>query len=388
MKPETDLVVRCLRAFLRPKEIAHLRTALAQALEWKTAENAAASMGVAPIFAAVLVQHAPDLIPQETLASLQGTITRTAQRNLLWLREWQRLLQAFEEAGITVISFKGPALALAAYGNLALRDFSDLDLLVRPGDVVGARNTLALAGYALWSPTVQNTDEALTFSKNHQLCFTHSEHGTAVDLHWGLLHEMFPFQLDVDGVFNAARIERCEGTSFLSLSPEYSLLYLSAHGTKNCWLRLSDLSDLAAYLRERGSLDWEKTFRIARTNRSDRVLKHALLLAERVLGIELPHEGECCRDDHSAIVLSIRAEDFLFSDRSGGPGYWAALRYHLEFANTWRNRMRLVLDRVFVPAEPDWERVRLPQRLQFLYYVVRPLRFFQGQISRVVRSSR
>ena len=73
-------------------------------------------MGVAPIFAAVLVQHAPDLIPQETLASLQGTITRTAQRNLLWLREWQRLLQAFEEAGITAISFKGPALALAAYG--------------------------------------------------------------------------------------------------------------------------------------------------------------------------------------------------------------------------------------------------------------------------------
>jgi hypothetical protein len=38
------------------------------------------------------------------------------------------------------IFYKGPALAAMAYGNVALREFSDLDILMKKEDVPGNRH--------------------------------------------------------------------------------------------------------------------------------------------------------------------------------------------------------------------------------------------------------
>jgi len=48
---------------------------------------------------------------------------------------------------LAFIPYKGPTLALAVYGNLALREFTDLDILVQTQNVRQAAELLKDRGY-------------------------------------------------------------------------------------------------------------------------------------------------------------------------------------------------------------------------------------------------
>ena len=388
MSHEANAVMQCLRVYLSPGEDAHVDAVLKQQLDWQELEERAESLRVAPIVEWVLLQHAGHLAPPEVLQRWNERLTRLARKNLLWLQEWQRLLQAFDQAGIPAISFKGPALALTAYRNLGLREFHDLDFLIHPQDVVRARKVLLEEGYSLWSSVVGDTAEALLCSKNRQLCFTSDTRGTAVDLHWGLLHEMFSFRLDVNDIFDAARIERYEEGEFFSISPEHLLLYLCGHGMKNCWSNLSQLCDVATLIQTEDKIEWNRCLGLAEEDGCNSLLNHTLLLCERILEIDLPETvKQRCRQDKIALAISKTAEKFLCLRGENRPGYSLALKYHLAFAMTLRDRVRLVFFRVFAPSELDWHHVKLPRCLFALYYLLRPLRFLQEQTSRLIRSS-
>jgi len=386
MQPEANIVSLCARAFFSSSQSSSLREALTRAVDWPAVETQAERQCVSPIVAHALLQHAADLLPEQRIASWQDKLRGVTRQNLMWLQEWRRLLGLFDEAAIPAISFKGPALALIAYGDLTLREFHDLDLLVHPGDVVQAKNILQRTGYTLWTPTLGDSQETLLRSNNRQLRFTHPDRRTAVDLHWGLLHEMFSFQLGIADVFASAKLERRDEATFLALSSEHSLLYLCAHGTKNCWAHLSELCDIAAQVNADPNLDWDKCFRLAESSGCDRLLKHTLLLVEGVLAIRLPDAAkQYSTGDENALRLSKTAESLFYSP---APGYWRTLQYHVAFAKTPREQARFIFSRVFAPAEPDWDRIRLPRRLFFLYYLIRPFRFLQEQTAKLARSHR
>jgi Uncharacterised nucleotidyltransferase len=371
---ETNLVVQGARTFLSGGDDGCLEAALAQPYDWAEVESRADDHSMIPPVVYALKEYGDDLVPREIQERLQQRLLLTAHTNLEWFQEWCRILLAFEAAGISVISLKGPGFALMAYGNLALREFADLDLLIRPDDVLKARDTLVSEGYRLQSALAGGNDAALLQSRNRQLAFVNDGRRTLIDLHWGALHEMFPFQLPVDQLFKSAQVEHLEEISFLSLSPEHLLLYLCAHGTKHCWLNLRWLCDVACHVQTAQKLDWELCIHRAEAANCDLVLKHTLLLAQQVLGLELSSQIENYCDGAKARALANTASSLLFRE-NGDIGYVETLRYHLAFAKGWRDRAHLVFQRVFVPAEPDWQRVRLPNSLQFLYYAVRPVRF-------------
>jgi len=376
--PQMNTVMECLRAFLPSWDDTCLRTALETEQDWAAVDEIASLHNVAPIVSSMILRHGSGFVPAEVLERSKDSLKRVVRTNLLWLQEWQQLLRTLEEAAIPVISFKGPALALMAYGDLGLREFHDLDLLVHPRDVPRAKDILTQAGYGLWSPLRTNSRKALLLSKNRQLRFTNSSRRTCVDLHWGLLHEMYSFQLDIDLVFRAAHKKQCEETEFLSLSAEYLLLYLCAHGTKECWPDLRTLCDVAVFIHSKCELDWDCCFRLSRKNKCDTLLRHALLLCEEIWPSLLPDDVRIrCVQDREALDISLIARRFLFVEQGTGPGHLQMMRYHLSFAKSWRDRWKLIFIRVFTPAEPDWKRVRLPASLSALYYFVRPARFLQ-----------
>ncbi len=382
---ETRLVVLAARAFLYGGKDGGLQTALAQPVDWRAVEDKSNYHSIGPLIASVLKQCAGDLVPEEIHERFQQQFVLTVKSNLLLLQEWHRILQAFEAAGISVISLKGPALALLAYGDVGLREFVDLDFLVQPKDVLRASNLLIREGYQLKSSLSGDADAAILRSGNRQLDFNDG-HGTLIDLHWGALHKMFSFQLPTHQLFESAQIERHGDVSFLTLSPEHLLLYLCAHGTKHCWQNLRWLCDVACHVHTAQNLDWELCIHRAETASCDLVLKHSLLLAQQVLGLELPIPVRKYCDDAKARALADTALSLLFRE-GGEPGYGEALRYHLAFTKSWCEGIHLAFERVFVPEEMDRRDVRLPQSLSFLYFTVRPARFIFERLSNATRRS-
>jgi hypothetical protein len=377
---ETKLVVQCARTFLSWKESACLEAALMRPVDWAAVERTADSQAMMPLVAYVL-KCAGILIPQEVCERIHQRLLLAAQTNLTWLGEWQRILLAFRAAGISVISLKGPGLALLAYGNITLREFSDLDLLIQPVDVLRARDVLVREGYRLRYPLRGDSKNALLSTRNRELAFVRDRPGTLIELHWGVLHEMFSFQLPVEELFKSARVEHQEGFSFLSPSREGLLLYLCAHGTKHCWSCFRWLCDVASYVKRTPELDWKTCMQSADDAGCDLVLKHGLLLAQQVLGLDLPEAVRSYCDSAEARALTDMAARFLFRGDTD-VGYFEALQYQSAFAKDWRGRSRFVLERVFVPEEQDWQEMRLPDSLRFLYYAVRPLRFMRQRIAK------
>jgi hypothetical protein len=392
MNPETNLVVLCARMFLSDSEISSLRSALTAPLNWRLVEQSAQSDAMVPLVAYVLAQHGTGLITPDTLKKLQKRLLRAAQKNLVWLHEWLRVLDALADSRVPVISFKGPALALMAYRNLALREFADLDLLVRPCDVVRTRDVLIHNGYVLNSIVPDNTDAALNRFSDRQISFAkNDDHAIKLDLHWGVLSEWSSFQLDVGSLFESALVERQERISFLSLSPEHLLLLLCAHGTKHCWSNLRLLCDVACHVQSNPNLNWDRCIRLAESSGCDLVMKHGLLLTTQILNLALPERiRQYICDDAKARFLVGRAQTFLFrenkdhspylDDRSR---YLEVLRYRLAFetAHPFRNGAASVLRRAFIPNEADWRCLRLPRGLYFLYYLFRPIRLVIERLS-------
>ncbi len=86
---------------------------------------------------------------------------RVSALNILLTHELQKLLALFADNDVRAVPYKGPALALQLYGNVALRQFSDLDILVHPRDVLRARDLLLAEGYAQLPPLTDGQQAVL-----------------------------------------------------------------------------------------------------------------------------------------------------------------------------------------------------------------------------------
>ena len=318
MSPELEMLVLCARVLLSTSEVSDLRSAVRKGLRWDLVEQYAQNQALMPVVAHVLTLHAKDIIPQSTFDNLRERLVQNAQENLVWLREWMRLQAALAEAGIEVISFKGPALALTAYRNLSLREFTDLDLLVRPSDVATARGVLTRQGYTLDTPLADRTTTGLTRSKNQQISFVkEQEKGLQIDLHWGISSHTAPSLLKVDQLLDSSIVETDGQVSFRSLAPEHLLLVLCVHGTKHCWSTLRWLCDLACHIQSKPTLNWSECFRLAHCSGTDLTLAHSLLLCRDVLDFSLPKAiEEYSGKNAAASLLASQARDFLFRENT------------------------------------------------------------------------
>ena len=84
-----------------------------------------------------------------TLEELREHFYANAGRNLFLAKELIKLLHLFSAHEISAIPYKGPVLAVSVYGNLAFREFGDLDILVRERDYQTAQHLLSAQGYRL-----------------------------------------------------------------------------------------------------------------------------------------------------------------------------------------------------------------------------------------------
>src|SRR4029077_11924947 len=128
-------------------------------------------------------------IPPPQLTELRTYFQNNFAFNTLLTRQLVDLLKLFGGGGISAVAYKGPALAVSIYGNLALRQFSDLDILVRSTDVWRATALLVAAGFA---PHFVIPEEKRTaFIRLSYVQFFDRPDGPVIELHWGVAPRFF-----------------------------------------------------------------------------------------------------------------------------------------------------------------------------------------------------
>jgi hypothetical protein len=375
--PEGEVLICCARVEMDPEIAERLRALLQQDLNWERLIRIAYRNEVAPLLYWNLKRQAPEAVPEAALDGLQRFFHHNARYNLLMTRELLRILNLLEAREVRAISFKGPLLASLIYGDLSLRQFSDLDILIHKHDVSRTKALLMSLGYRP-RKSLAAVQEAPHMKSEPVEVFVRDDGIVSVDLHWGLGRTSLPFQLDQDSFWERREAVSLGGTTVCSLPPEELLLVLCTHGARHLWNRMKWICDIAELLRVRRGMDWERVIKLASDLGIERMLFLGLLLATDLLGAAIPeevlHRAQASQGAR-ALADQVRASLFLEADQSSGVVnqfmFRTRAREHL------RDKVavvRYLIRRTATPTTTDRALIRLPAPLSFLYYLIRPIR--------------
>jgi len=303
-------------------------------------------------------------------AALQQAARAAAADSLLALDALRTLFVALDHAGIAALAWKGPALAVQAWGDPAARLFSDLDVVVDRRDRDRARSVLHDLGWrSRWAMSA--AQERAIFETQGAWEFTRATSPSLLELHWAFSARRFAGRLPVDEVMTRATHVQAGAVTLRVPCPADTLVLLAQHGTKHGWSTLEDLAVFAAMFARHPEAH-EAACSRARGVGGARAFRLGCALAEATFGLALPASlrTEVARDGAlPALGEAVRAR--WASDE----GAWrSTLSWDLATTSRASDRARLLWRSLVDPTLQEWHAVQLPDALLPLYRVVRPIR--------------
>jgi hypothetical protein len=375
LRPEVALLVCCARVAMDPATAARLRELVAGRLDWARVLGLGTSQGMLPL----LHRHLSPLavgLPGDVRAELETGVQENLRHSLLLTGELLRLAAAFEAAGIPAVSFKGPTLAVSAYGTLALRRSLDLDILVPREDLTRATAVLARHGYGDPLTRLTRVQRAVSLRFAHELPFQRVDGRVLVDLHWEIQTRLLAVPFDTRRLVRGGGRVSVAGRAVRTLSLDDLLLVLCAHGSHHRWERLAWICDVAELIRRHPELSWPDIVAEARRLGIDRMLRLGLFLAGELLGAPVPASlAEAARRDRAVRSLAGAVLNRLDGGAAAGTSEgFEEVAFYLRARERLRDRARYVFRATTIPTNHEVTAVALPPPLAFLYYPMRPLR--------------
>lgn len=362
------------------------------ASDWQMLTQTAIANGVMPLLYQTLKRMKPSSILKSHLLQLQHLYRLNGLHNVSQAKELLRVLNLMQTAGIKAIAFKGPVLAAYGYGNVALRQFNDLDLLVRLEDFWKAMAVLTTHGYRsdysgvsesnmfvrhLQIPLLYCDNEATLLNRHFQSSLLHSNPERSLDLHWGIQPRR---------VWNADRFAllwqhqqsvTLMGQAIQTLAPEATLVVLCMSIAREIGKRsLKQICDVAQTIQAHPELNWQAALKLATELRCQRLFLLGLSITQALLKIPIP-------DSLQLKVPALQSsENEVFQDVAVNHPFTT------EFVSQFKTLDR-PWDSVFISihylrllwmtSDRDLEVLPLPDRWFFFYYVFRPVRLLAKQ---------
>jgi len=356
LRPEDEMLLCCARTDIDSDTTERIQTLLQGSVDWQYLVGAASTQGVKPLLCSVLSERCPKSVPKPILDQLQRYLQVHSLNNLFLTRELLRLLGGLEKIGISAIPWKGPVLAATAYGDVALRQFGDLDILVREQDAIRAKDLLLSSGYHLqYQGSVENEVAFHSLRQVYEL--VRQDGRVAVELHWAITSQTFYFPLDPASLWNEVETVSLDGTPVRNLGTEDLLIVLCVHGAKHHWGKLMWISDIAELLRAYSkNIDWTRLRSRASALGGWRMLCVGLLLAHDLLGADVPKDVlQAMQAEPKAPFLAAEVRSRLFA---GGP-LMAVERptFYIQLRERAQDRMRCRLYlayRMLAPSAQAW----------------------------------
>jgi hypothetical protein len=240
--------------------------------------------GVAAQLATALSELTDEQLPPLLRDKLRVHHRNQAVSTIALTAELFRILEQLGAARIEAAVVKGPVLSMRAFGDPAARHFADVDLLLRHSDVRRASEIVTGAGF---EPRVSRSHMEAGKTPG-QYFFRRGP--LVVELHTERTLRYFPRPLPIEEFLGRKTAINLDGRQVPALSVEDEFVLISIHGAKHFWERLMWVSDIAATVHRQAQLDWGRIRQSAASVGAQRMVRVALLLAERVLRVSVPQE--------------------------------------------------------------------------------------------------
>jgi len=288
--PELEIMLCCAQSQVKAEKADRVRDLIAQGIDWQFLIERTVYHKVLPLVYTNLKTICPRAIPTDALTELHHLFHWVAQHNMRLSGELVRALKCLGEQNIAAVPYKGPVLANALYGNIALRQSSDLDILVLQQDVLRVKALLISLGYQpKLGMTAAQEQSYLNSNTEHTYDFFHPGKQIAIELHWRI-EPKYSAVIEPHHFWHKLELTNFAGVTIANLPLEEWLPILCVHASRHIWERLMWLCDVAELLEVQPDIHWQTILAQADQLGYKRILLVGLYLTHRLLEAQLPPE--------------------------------------------------------------------------------------------------
>jgi hypothetical protein len=309
VSPEYDLVRLAARSELAPERAAKFRSAVLAGPDWSEVLRIASYHRLFPLLSSHLRAHAADAVPEHIADTLQQYLRFELCYVLLLSTEMARVGSALDAHHIPHLVLKGPSLA-EAYGSTSKRLFVDNDILIDPKHLAATSNVLSILNFNYKKRSILKRRGYINIHGEESFSKRVGNLISTVDLHISIAPFGYSYNESFEYLYSRSRPLDIAGHTSQALSWGDLFLALCVNALKDQWNRLriaTDLAEIVPYVES-----WDLVERVARKNRSSRVLHIGILVAAESVGGDFPPDLlHRARQDAGAVDIAERIQVHL-----------------------------------------------------------------------------
>ena len=313
-------------------------------------------------------------VPGSAREKLQSRIRAQHLFTLSMMAELYRILPVFALSEIDAVLVKGPLLSQIAYANPAVRGYADLDLLVRQRDIGRATERMAELGFLASVPQAAIAGGRIP----GEYCFRKPATPHMVELHTQETFRYYPKPMPIEELLARKRSVSLEGKPVPALRLEDEFVFDCIHGAKDFWARLVWVSDIAGMIAKHPEMSWEEVRERSAGVGAGRMVRVAIRLAARVLGVSIPEVlYEEIQKDRETEGLCESIERWQRHGTAALPALSRRAKFRLDMAGGGLHGVAYLARLSLSPTQEDWAKGAEQQRSWLWGAVRRPLRLFR-----------
>ena len=344
-------------------------------LDWDYLLNLSKIHGVTSFIYLNLSGHFQNLIHKTVLYRFKDSYIDNTKKALFLSSVLLDILYKLDEIGIKAISLKGPVLSQILYGDVTVRDFSDIDILVDKKDIIKTREFLISRDYVPQFDLINDQQDYYINSHYYYLNFFRTDHKVIVDLHWATSDSNYSFSRGME--YYSRKLENIDffNKQISVLRKEDLLLLLCIHGCKHQWVELKWVCDIAELVESKDDMDFKYLIEESRALNCTKMFHFALQSANQIY--------DCVRDSYMNEILKYmksyghrkeQAYGMIFSRRNKKNNKFKGLFFFPKLMDNKKDRFLYFYNNYVCPTPIELSMISVGGRLFFVYYFLRVLR--------------
>lgn len=379
LKPEDQLLLACSLTRISEENIKRIKKLTNLDLDWDYLIDMAYKHRLSPLLYWHLNEISPELIPPDLKRTLKEDFNRNVRKNLLMFKELMEVLNVLKKEGITPIPYKGPVLAIMTYKNLGFRIFGDLDFYVQLKEVPQTRDILIQEGYEAWMELTSNQEKAF-YKFQREYHFTNKETNITLEIKWKFLSTLVSIQNEP--FFHENEFLRevdLDQFKVKTISPQYLIMILSIHNASHSFSSLYRFCDISELVKSEDNINWQYLLELAKDLGMQRIFMVNLYILRELFGIQLSEDFlEQINNDKDVENISEGIVRMLFTPKS--IGILEKVTFHMKLREKRVDKLKTLLNMIFLPTPGVIEGVSLPLVLEPVYYILRVFQMLKNII--------
>lgn len=315
--------------------------------------------------------HILDLIPKNICGKLHEIRLNQTKKALLFSKHVATLHNAFKKDTIPHTFFKGSLLSHELYNDLGFRNFKDIDILIDIEHIEHAKSIVEDLGFTCIYPKISlsNIQKKVNYSISHHYHFTYKGEPIEIELHWNITNPKSFFALSTKEILSNSCMLDIGNYKLPYISSIHNLTYLASHGSIHQWYRLFWLKDFSELLSKSKKEEIREAFELSQKLKLQKCFLQAIELSKQVYNIKLEFVDNL-KIKSSLIKVPLKSISYIDLSQQGITGKIKFILYRLNLKKDFKYYFDLIY-RLRTHLS-DWEILKLPGNLFFLYYILRP----------------